>query len=92
MAQKEAAIRPQFGRLGCVPMSHRPKKWPHRALDKCEAAIYGLKTIESLARELQEALARGEHMQAFIFAGDIRTKALDAKSELHQARTGDYEP
>lgn len=69
----------------------RPKKLPHHMLEKWESAIYGLKQIEGIARQMQQALANGDERQAFIYAGDIRSLALDAKDELHQARTGDYQ-
>lgn len=70
----------------------RAKKLPHRMLEKWETAIYCLKRIEDRAREIQEALASDNEQQAWIGANDIRSLAVDAKFELHQARTGDYEP
>jgi hypothetical protein len=71
-------------------MTRPIKKWPTYALDSLENAVYGLKNIDELARQVQEALVSGDSNRAIICAGDIRSKALDAKAGLLQARIGDY--
>lgn len=72
-------------------MSDKPKKWPDYALSCWEGTVYHLKSIDELARQVQEHLAKGEQMEAFISVNDIRSRSVDARSLLHQARTGDYE-
>lgn len=72
-------------------MSNKPKKWPSYALECLEGTVYNLKVIDDTARQVQEHLARGEQMQAFIYLNDIRNRIVDARSLLHQARSGEYE-
>lgn len=73
-------------------MSQKPKKWPDYALGSLEGTLLHLKTIDGLARQVQEAAKQGDAIQASILSGDIRGKTIDAIALLHQARTGDYEP
>jgi hypothetical protein len=72
-------------------MAQKPRRWPNYALESLESAVYGLKSIDELARQILEASAQGNHTQAMICAGDIRERALDAKHSLLNARRGDYE-
>jgi hypothetical protein len=72
-------------------MSNKPKKWPDYALNCWEGTVHNLKCIDDTARQVQELLAKGEQMQAFISLSDIRNLSVDARSLMHQARNGDYE-
>lgn len=71
-------------------MSDKPKKWPDYALNSLENAVYGLKQVDELARQIQEAHVNGDSHRVLICAGDIRSTALDAKHGLLQARIGEY--
>ncbi len=53
--------------------------------------MFKLRSMEELARQVQELLVKGESSQALISIIDIRGEIVEAKHLLHQARTGDYE-
>lgn len=72
-------------------MSNRPKKWPDYALGSLEGALMHLKVIDDMAKQLYEAAKRTEQSEFANLSNDIRARSIDARSLLHQARTGDYE-
>lgn len=68
------------------------KRWPNYALDSLEGTLFHLRTIDGLARQIQEEIAEGDTSQVMILSSDIRNRSVDARSLLHQARSGEYEP
>lgn len=53
--------------------------------------MYCLKYIDDAARQASETAIKAGHPEYAQIANDIRTRAIDAKSLMNQARTGDYE-
>lgn len=72
-------------------MSNRPKRLPNYFLDAWEQTMYCLKYIDDAARQASETAIKAGHPEYAQIANDIRTRAIDAKSLMNQARTGDYE-
>lgn len=69
----------------------KPKKWPSYCLDCWDGTVYNLKVIDELAQQVQEVAVLAGHFEIAKSANDIRTRTIDARSLMHQARTGDYE-